>query len=317
MGAPRVTIGLPVYNGERFVAEAIESVLAQTYPDWELVITDNASTDATEAICRSFAAADERIRYYRNTTNVGLARNFNRAFHLSQSPYFKWLAHDDVCLPEFIQRAVETLDAHPGASVVYPRMRAFDGDGKVVPAFDTWSRATEYCDRRPDVRFRRFLNNFQHELDTGTSQPGVYIFGLMRAPALKRTRLMLGHMWADITLLSELLLEGEFIEIPVDLMRARVAIDNATSLMLAGDLQGWQQVLDPRRAGKVGTTFSRYARYAEAYRSVARSELSGPEKLDLWGTCTVAALQRGFNLAKGAWAPASRHHMSANPGSRL
>src|SRR3954470_1068595 len=93
---PRVSIGLPVYNGQRFLAPAVSSLLAQTFADFELVICDNASTDDTEAICRRFAERDPRVRYHRNEQNVGAAPNFNRALALSTGQYFKWAAHDDL-----------------------------------------------------------------------------------------------------------------------------------------------------------------------------------------------------------------------------
>ena len=83
---PRVSIGLPVYNGDNFVGQAIESLLAQTYEDIELIVSDNASTDGTEDICRTFAAQDERVRYFRNAENIGLVRNYNQTFTLSCRP---------------------------------------------------------------------------------------------------------------------------------------------------------------------------------------------------------------------------------------
>src|SRR5262245_49168770 len=94
---PRVSIGMPVYNGERFLKDAIDSLLAQRFEDFELIILDNASTDRTEEICRTYADQDNRIRYVRNEENIGLARNFNRAFQLSSGEYFKWASADDVC----------------------------------------------------------------------------------------------------------------------------------------------------------------------------------------------------------------------------
>src|SRR3954470_23138397 len=107
---PRVTIGLPVYNGARYLAEAIESVLAQTFTDFELVISDNASTDATAAIALQYAARDPRVRYSRNRENIGSARNFGRAFELATGEFFKWMASDDLISPEFLENCVAALD---------------------------------------------------------------------------------------------------------------------------------------------------------------------------------------------------------------
>jgi glycosyltransferase involved in cell wall biosynthesis len=87
---PRVSIGLPVFNGEKYLAEALDSILSQTYRDFKLIISDNASTDRTEQICREYAAKDRRIRYYRNEKNIGAPKNFNRVFELSSGKYFRW-----------------------------------------------------------------------------------------------------------------------------------------------------------------------------------------------------------------------------------
>src|SRR5262245_45018612 len=101
---PRVSIGLPIFNGEKYVAQAFDSILAQTYADFELIISDNASTDQTEAICQAYANRDRRIRYYRNNRNLGAAANYNRVFDLSTGVYFKWAAHDDIVLPTFVTK---------------------------------------------------------------------------------------------------------------------------------------------------------------------------------------------------------------------
>ena len=102
MNPPKVSIGLPVYNGDEFLEKAIESILGQSFTDFELIISDNASTDKTALICQTYAARDARIRYYRNATNIGGANNGNRTFLLAQGQYFRWAAHDDLCAPELI-----------------------------------------------------------------------------------------------------------------------------------------------------------------------------------------------------------------------
>ena len=110
MKKPRVSIGLPVYNGDNYLKEAIESLLFQTFEDFELLISDNASTDQTGNICRRFAEQDQRIKYVRNVENLGLTRNFNQVFTLSVGEYFKWADHDEVFLAAFLLRCVELLD---------------------------------------------------------------------------------------------------------------------------------------------------------------------------------------------------------------
>src|SRR5262245_44673342 len=111
----RVAIGMPVWNGEKCVAEAIESIRAHTFGDFQLLVSDNASTDATEEICRGYAARDGRIRYIRQDRNIGAAPNHNYVFRHSTGEYFKFAAHDDVLAPRFIEECIAVLDADSGA----------------------------------------------------------------------------------------------------------------------------------------------------------------------------------------------------------
>src|SRR5215510_12797807 len=107
---PRISIGLPVYNGEKFLREALDSLLTQTFEDFELILSDNASTDETPAICRVYAAADKRVRYVRNAANIGVYRNFNRVFQLASGKYFKWAAADDVCQRDLLAKCLRVLE---------------------------------------------------------------------------------------------------------------------------------------------------------------------------------------------------------------
>src|SRR5579884_3000340 len=105
-----VSIGLPVYNAGNFIDQTLKSILEQPYREIEVIISDNASSDNTEEICRGYAARDRRIRYYRNKENLGVASNHNRVFELSLGDYFMWAAHDDVRSLDYIQRCVEVLE---------------------------------------------------------------------------------------------------------------------------------------------------------------------------------------------------------------
>jgi glycosyltransferase involved in cell wall biosynthesis len=106
---PKVTIGVPVYNGEKYLAAALDTLLAQSFEDFELIISDNASTDCTEEIARAYAARDGRVRYERSGANRGCAWNHNRVFALARGRYFRWAAHDDLCAPTLLARTVELL----------------------------------------------------------------------------------------------------------------------------------------------------------------------------------------------------------------
>jgi glycosyltransferase involved in cell wall biosynthesis len=120
-GRPKVSIGMPVYNREPYIPAVLDSVLSQTYRDFELLISDNASTDRTEAIGREYAARDSRIRYVRNATNLGLAGNYNSVFRLAVGEYFRWVAGDDLCAPESLAACVEVLDRAPMWCAAIPR----------------------------------------------------------------------------------------------------------------------------------------------------------------------------------------------------
>ncbi|MGI0015548.1 MAG: glycosyltransferase family 2 protein, partial [Nitrososphaera sp.] len=124
--APRVSVGMPVYNGEKFIRESIASILRQSFRDLELIISDNASTDATERICREFATKDRRIRYYSNPVSTDVTENYNRVFHYARGDYFKWASCNDVCAQEFIYRCVDVLDRRPDVVLCYPKTGLFD-----------------------------------------------------------------------------------------------------------------------------------------------------------------------------------------------
>jgi len=133
---PFVSVGMPIFNGARYAPAAIDSVLAQTFGDWELVICDNASTDDTESLCRSYAQRDPRIKYFRNPENLGAHPNYGLAFARSQGRYFKWAAHDDYLDPNALARCVAVLDAHDDVVVAYPRVVDVAPEGDVLTTYD-------------------------------------------------------------------------------------------------------------------------------------------------------------------------------------
>src|SRR6185436_20983418 len=118
--APLVSIGIPVYNGENYLESALTRLLEQDFEDFELIVTDNASTDRTEEICRAFEQRDSRVRYFRNPVNIGLAANHNRTIELARGKYFKWAAHDDDFPKEMLTGFVRAIEeASPAVSMVY------------------------------------------------------------------------------------------------------------------------------------------------------------------------------------------------------
>ena len=210
MSIPRVSVGLPVYNGANFIRQAIESVLAQEYADWELLISDNASTDATEHICRGYASRDERICYHRNKTNLGAAGNYNQVFQLARGEFFRWAAHDDECHPGLLRSCVEALDrARASVTMVYPLGELIDEQGRTLAApLDR----IESHDPRPHRRLARVMWSLN------MCDPA---FGLIKASALRRTQLIGPFFGADYVLLGELAMLGEIQEVGQVLFRLR------------------------------------------------------------------------------------------------
>jgi glycosyltransferase involved in cell wall biosynthesis len=207
--APRLSIGLPVFNGQRYLAEAIQSVLDGTYADWELIISDNASTDETEVIARGFAERDSRVRYLRNATNIGPLANFNRVFRASRGEYFKWLAYDDLCGPDLLSRCIDVLDGDPSIILCSARFIEIDQDGHTIgeQPYRLDLTATE-----AHVRLGRLMC---------TSRGHPILFGVIRAGVLGRTRLLAPYHGSDRALLAELTLHGRLWEISEVLWSSR------------------------------------------------------------------------------------------------
>jgi glycosyltransferase involved in cell wall biosynthesis len=204
--AVKVSIGLPVYNGGRFVAHAIESILAQTFADFELVITDNDSTDDTGEICRSYAARDNRVRYHRLARNIGAILNFERVYMLcGAGEYFKWAAHDDALEPEFLAACVEALDANRDAVLAYTKARVIDSQGRPLREY-TVKLATD--SPRAAVRFGAVACS--HHKHTSNLE----IFGLMRRSAVERIPQQGSYAGSDRVFIARLAMCGRLIEVP-------------------------------------------------------------------------------------------------------
>ncbi len=256
---PSISIGLPVYNGENFLKHTLDSILAQTFKDFEVIIADNASTDSTEKICREYADRDKRICYHRNEENIGAARNYNRVFELSTGKYFKWAAHDDLYASEYLERCFEVLERLPSVVLCYSQVMFVDEQGQQIRKSS--SELLNLNSTKPQERFQRYLdlmffgnlgsgkrvseskkyvndtssstltkdtiNTSQAKLDIETfdDHPGgdrwTPIFGVIRASILKTTPLIGSYLNSDAILLGELALNGEFYEIPAHLFLYR------------------------------------------------------------------------------------------------
>jgi hypothetical protein len=206
--APRVDVGLPVRNGERFLARQLESLLAQDFGDFRIIISDNASTDGTREICTSYAARDARVRYHRTDSDLGLAWNHNRTFELASAPYFKWAAYDDEHESTYLSRCVAVLDADESVVCCHSASVEIDDGGAELRR---WPARTRVASHSRHVRLGEILRPYTTSV----------VYGVMRADALRQTGLHRPFPGSDHALLAELALLGRLVEIPERLFRRR------------------------------------------------------------------------------------------------
>lgn len=199
---PLLSIGMFVFNGERFISKALDSLLSQDFRDYELIISDNASTDRTEAICREYAARDPRIVYHRNRENMGAGWNLRRVCDLARGKYFKWAANDDFCEPGYLSKCIEVLESRPDVVVVHSKTRVVDQDGALVEDYE-WPLRTDDAD--PVTRFRDLLLN---------DHMCFQIFGVMRLESLRKVPPQGSYVNSDGVLLAQMGLLGPYYEIP-------------------------------------------------------------------------------------------------------
>lgn len=286
-----VSIGLVVFNGEPFVAEAVESILDQTFADFELIISDNASTDRTGEICLAYAARDRRVRYVRNERNIGASANCNRVFALSRGRYFKWAAHDDVCAPTYLARCVEVLDADPSVVLCHTQTRYLNADGTAA-RFDPSSGSYVDSDgvqwwldppgRLDSPRVSERFHDLLVHMTTSFE-----IFGVIRREALERTGLFRRYFAADRALLAELILQGRFAQVPEALFFRRCHRRQASQQTIAGRAA----VVDPEHPEWVRCTgLPNFLAYASAVR---HARMSPAERVRCVGALARLAVSRG------------------------
>lgn len=200
---PLVSIGMPVFNGEKGLARALDSLLEQDYRNLEIIISDNASTDATPEICGKYVRKDSRVKYYRLGKNLGTIRNFNRVFELSSGKYFMWAAHDDQREPFFVSACVEKLKQCPEAVLCQAHTAAFiEGRNEMVSItnLDSLEGVTGLVER-----YREALKR----------SPATAIYGLYRSSAMRRTQMYQQSIATDLAFIQELSIQGEFVQVPM------------------------------------------------------------------------------------------------------
>lgn len=262
-GCPKLSIGLPVYNGEAFVPQAIDHLLAQSFCDFEIIISDNASTDRTSQICLQYANRDRRIRYVRNEMNVGAIANFNRTFELSRAPLFKWAAHDDLHRPTYLENCVGLLEQDAATVLAHSATAFIDDAGREFP-YD--SETETYVDPRTAIRQRpdspdigdslAAVERFWHVL--ARARWGTHMFGVIRRDVLLQTQLLPNFAGSDRAMLAELALLGRFKSVPQRLFLKRFHAGVSWALDQT-ELKGFLST--------DGKAYSRRARQIRAYFS--------------------------------------------------
>ncbi len=226
MPGPAVTIGVPVYNGQKYIAGALDALLSQTFQDFELLVADNASTDGTLELCRGVAHADHRVRVLGSPTNRGLSWNWNRLAVVARGRYFRWACYDDLVDPSLLERCVAELDvAGTGVAGVYPRTVEIDEAGAPLGLYRD---DLELSDPRPHRRLSALLRHLRR---------CNAMFSLFRTGMLRDTRLLGRYGHPDHVLLAEVTLRGRLLELPEPLFLRRIhPLNSVTAHTSFGEL---------------------------------------------------------------------------------
>lgn len=288
--APTVSIGIPVRNGGRFIADAIEAALAQSVTDIEVVISDNGSSDDTERICRAFAARDPRVRYDRSEDNLGAARNFDRVLQLSRGEYFAWLPADDLIAPAFVERTLALLERTPGAVGACTLGAFVDGRGRHLHHSAEFLPAGGWP-ADPRMRVSTFLDWAYRDGRAAM----VTVLGLWHAETLRSVRPLGSYYGSDWVLCAELATRGsiELVSEPLATYRRHEESSSSTAGALASRVQ--QRHFNPHSQGALATWWNRRQRHAELVVTIARSPLPMTTRARL-----LIDLAR-HSLVVGAW----------------
>ena len=232
---PLVSAGMPVYNGAKTLRRALDSILAQDYTNFELIISDNASTDETPEICREYAARNSRIRYYRAEKNMGSVWNFNRVFELASGKYFMWAAHDDHRASSYISKCVTCMEVNPKAILCQTYTIAYI-EGIRLPLF----RSTLDSITSVPCPIKRYANILKY-------LPATAIYGLLRMEAIKKIKPFGNYISTDIVFTHELSLHDEFIQVPEELFfyygrTKRRTPDEDYAVLRPGNKLSWRYI---------------------------------------------------------------------------
>jgi glycosyltransferase involved in cell wall biosynthesis len=283
---PRLSIGLPVYNGDRYLTDSLDALLGQTFGDFELIIADNASTDGTADICKHYEKQDSRIRYTRQPHNVGAAPNHNFLFQQSRGELFKWASCDDLYARDLLQRCVKALDDHPEIVLAHSWTAAIDEHDVVTQALE-YPLATDSL--QAPVRFASLLFGHSVEDAEGVVQDDDYgviraddSYGVIRADVMRRVAPHGSYYHSDRVITAEISLYGPFYMVPDWLYFRRDHADRATKANPT--VRTWCSSQDPRRANRLRHPAARlFAEFIWAYISAIRNApLSNAERRECY-----------------------------------
>ena len=266
---PTVTIGMPVYNGAAYLAASLDAIMAQSVEDLEVVISDNASEDETEAVARAYAARDGRIRYERSPVNRGLVWNFRRVLDRARGEYFMFASYDDLFAPDYLARCLAALRRDPGAAYAVAISVLIDADGRRIGVERLRQRVT---DASPSVRF----------WDTLMVQGGLNFYGLARTATWRSVGPYPTLPRGERVVTAALALRGRFVVLPAELYLRRVHDAQVTAVRR--DRRAELRVVDPARRGWRASTALVLAEYALAYVTVAmRAPIGAMERFRVLG----------------------------------
>ncbi|HET6738863.1 MAG TPA: glycosyltransferase family 2 protein [Kribbella sp.] len=268
---PRLSIGLPVYNGEDYLAQSLDAVLGQTYTDFELILSSNASTDGTDDICRDYARRDSRITFHRQERNIGAAPHHDFVFRKSHGELFKWASGDDLWARDLVARCVALLDAHPDAILAHSYTAAIDGEDTVIQALE-YPLHTD----APDAPERLRSMLFDGDLPGAIQADDFY--GVIRADVLRNVKPHDSFYHADQVFMAEVALHGRFLQVP-DWLYFRRHHDGR-ALQANPTISSWSRNLDPKRSNKLVNPPARLvAEYILGYfAAVRRAPLTASER---------------------------------------
>jgi glycosyltransferase involved in cell wall biosynthesis len=264
MDSPVITVGIPAYNSEIYLAETLRSVLGQTFDQIEVVISDNASTDRTAEICREFAARDSRVRYIRQQKNLGVPGNYNFVLSQARGRYFKWCSSNDICKPRFLEACVRVLEERPDVVLAYPRTRLFDGKRNTCEDY------TDNLDLQMDDAIERYIA-CSVRLDMNN-----VLNALIRTEHLRRTTLHWDYASSDLMISRELTLYGKFVEVPEWLFYRRA---ETAAIYGTGSKETFRHYYPKAR---YGSRFGGWRRLLQSVAGTIRAPLRPFDRLRLW-----------------------------------